>query len=344
MWITLETKRLNEEELNTAVAILKADGLVAFPTETVYGLGANALSEKAVKRVFAVKGRPTDNPLIVHITGFNQVKTYVDNIHPLAEQLTEKYWPGPLTLVCQTKKDAFPAVVSAGLPTVSFRMPNNDKTLALLNASGLPLVGPSANTSGKPSPTSSEHVYHDLNGKIEGILEDGSTAIGVESTVLDISDPNQPPMILRPGAITKEQLEQDLGIEIAVDKHLIKESEAPKSPGMKYKHYSPDTRVMMIRENDWEKAIAAAKQQALKVGVMAGPTIVNQVQQNVTTVFTYADDSVEAATKGLFAGLRALDETNPKLDVIYVATFPEKDLGVAYMNRLKKAAAQQYFE
>ncbi len=339
----METKRLNEEELDLAVAMLTADGLVAFPTETVYGLGANALSENAVKRVFAVKGRPSDNPLIVHVTGFDQVKNYIVHVHPLAEKLAKTYWPGPLTLVCQTKENAFPSVVSAGLPTVSFRMPNNDKTLALLEKSGLPLVGPSANTSGKPSPTTSEHVYHDLKGKIEGILEDGSTAIGVESTVLDISDPTQPPMILRPGAITKEQLEQDLGIVIAVDKHLIKESEAPKSPGMKYKHYSPDTNVVMIRDNDWKKAITAAKKQHLHVGVMAGPGIVNQVQSEATAVFCFADDSVEAATKGLFAGLRALDESE-ELDVIYVATFPEQELGVAYMNRLKKAAGQQFFE
>ncbi len=338
----METKRLNEYEIKQAAEILKADGLVAFPTETVYGLGANALSEKAVKRVFAVKGRPSDNPLIVHVTGFDQVKKYVTKFHPLAEKLTEKYWPGPLTLIFQTE-GMFPEVVSAGLPTVSFRMPKNEKTLALLREADLPLVGPSANTSGKPSPTTSEHVYHDLQGKIEAILEDGSTAIGVESTVLDISDPGQPPMILRPGAITKEQLETELGIEVLVDQHLLVASEAPKSPGMKYKHYAPDTKVLMVRPADWQKALTFSQAQGWKTGVMAGPAIAEAVREEVAAVFMYQDDSVAAATKGLFAGLRALDDPTLELDVILVATFPEEQLGAAYMNRLKKAAAQQYF-
>lgn len=340
----METKRLNENQLSEAIEFLKADGLVAFPTETVYGLGGNALSPKAVKKVFEVKGRPSDNPLIVHVANFEQVKEYVDEFHPLAENLVEKYWPGPLTLICKPRTGIFPKEVSAGLPTISFRMPNNQKTLRLLKESHLPLVGPSANTSGKPSPTSADHVYHDLKGKIQAILDDGATAIGVESTVLDISDPKQAPMILRPGAITKEQLEQDLGIEILLDKHLIKESEAPKSPGMKYKHYSPDTKVLMVRESDWQQAITYTQMNKLKVGIMAGPTIAESLQSDVTAVFMYTDDTVEAATRGLFAGLRALDESTIDLDLILVATFSEDHLGVAYMNRLKKAAAQQYFE
>ncbi|KAF1304549.1 L-threonylcarbamoyladenylate synthase [Candidatus Enterococcus willemsii] len=339
----METKKI-DTNINEAIEILKSDGLVAFPTETVYGLGANALSETAVKRVFAVKGRPSDNPLIVHVADFEQVKQYVTNFHPLTEKLVDMYWPGPLTLILEPKAGIFPSVVSAGLKTISFRMPNNTKTLALLREANLPLVGPSANTSGRPSPTSAEHVYHDLNGKIEGILDDGSTSIGVESTVLDISDPTKPPMILRPGAITKEQLETDLGIKIALDSYLIKENDTPKSPGMKYKHYSPETNVLMVREEDWHRAVTYAKERQLKVGVMAGPSVAEKVRADTAAVFMYQDDSVEAATRGLFAGLRALDEPLLDLDLILVATFPEEKLGVAYMNRLKKAAAQQYFD
>ena len=339
----METKRLNEEELDQAVDILQKDGLVAFPTETVYGLGANALSEKAVKRVFEVKGRPSDNPLIVHVADFEQVKNYVDDFHPLTKKLVDMYWPGPLTLIFKTKPNALPTVVSAGLPTVSFRMPDKEATLALLRQSQLPLVGPSANTSGKPSPTTADHVYHDLHGKIEAVLEGGATSIGVESTVLDISNPEQPPMILRPGAITKERIEQDLGIEVLMDGHLLKESEAPKSPGMKYKHYSPDTKVLMVNEGDWVQAITYFKERNVKVGVMAGPAICDYLREDVAAIYCYHNDSVEAATRGLFAGLRGLDEPILQLDIILVAVYPEKDLGVAYMNRLRKAANQQYF-
>jgi Sua5/YciO/YrdC/YwlC family protein len=339
----VETKKLTEEELAQAVEILKADGLVAFPTETVYGLGANALSAQAVKRVFEVKGRPSDNPLIVHVADFEQVKQYVDDFHPLTEKLVTMYWPGPLTLIFKTKPNVLPDVVSAGLSTVSFRMPKQADTLALLRQAQLPLVGPSANTSGKPSPTTADHVYHDLHGKIEAVLDGGATSIGVESTVLDISNPDQPPMILRPGAITKEQLERDLGVEVRVDGHLLTESEAPKSPGMKYKHYSPNTNVVMVREGDWVQAVTAFKAQQAKIGIMAGPTVCEYLREDVAAIYCYQNDSVEAATKGLFAGLRGLDEPTLQLDVILVAVYPEEQLGMAYMNRLKKAANQEYF-
>jgi len=340
----VETKQWTINEIKEAAKVLKKGGLLAFPTETVYGLGANALMSSAVQRVFEVKGRPSDNPLIVHVPNFEQVKAYVENLHPEAQNLVNMYWPGPLTLVCQAKPGLFAKEVSAGLSTVSFRMPDNEVTLKLLEEAGVPAVGPSANTSGKPSPTTYEHVYHDLEGKIEGILDDGSTKIGVESTVLDISDPKQNPMILRPGAITKEQIKQDLGIEVSYDKHLLKDSDTPKSPGMKYKHYAPDTNVLMVRSQDWDAAVRWVKENHLCAGVLASPMICDKVRADTAATFAYSDDSVQAATKGLYAGLRALDETPLHLDVILAATFPEENLGVAYMNRLKKAAAQEYFE
>lgn len=337
----METKIFKENEIKEAAAILREGGLVAFPTETVYGLGANATLEASIKEVFAVKGRPSDNPLIVHLENFEQVKQYVDVFHPLTKNIVDLFWPGPLTLIFKTKPNVLPTVVSAGLPTVSFRMPNHSLTLDLIKEVGAPLVGPSANTSGRPSPTQSDHVYHDLQGKIAGILEGGSTQIGVESTVLDLSDPTQPPMILRPGAVTKEALEEALATTILIDQHLVEESQAPRSPGMKYKHYSPKTEVKMVRPSDWAAAFEWASQANVKVGVLASPALQVQFHAQIDASYQLEDESVQAAAKGLFAGLRALDEQ--AVDLIFAPTFEEIGLGVAYMNRLKKSANQQFF-
>ncbi|MHC5268458.1 L-threonylcarbamoyladenylate synthase [Enterococcus sp. LJL98] len=337
----METRIFKPEEIKEAAACLRAGQLVAFPTETVYGLGANARSAEAVQQVFQVKGRPSDNPLIVHVENFEQVKDYVSIFHPLTTTIVEHFWPGPLTLIFKVKPGALPSVVSAGLPTVSFRMPNHPDTLALIHEAQVPLVGPSANTSGRPSPTQSQHVYHDLHGKIAGILEGGATAIGVESTVLDLSDPAKPPMILRPGAITKEALEAILKIEVSLDPHLANEQGVPKSPGMKYKHYAPKTPAMMVGPEEWPEAIAQAQARHLRIGLFGDPGRIQTYQPALAATYVYEEDTVEAATKALFAGLRALDEAD--VDVIFVPTFSEVGLGVAYMNRLKKATNQQYF-
>lgn len=335
---TVETKIFQSDQINHAAALLRQGELVAFPTETVYGLGANALLPKSVAQVFAVKGRPSDNPLIVHVVDFPMTQKFVESYHPLTEKIVKNFWPGPLTLIFSIKSGSLSPVVTGGLSTAAFRMPDNKKTLSLIEETGAPLVGPSANTSGKPSPTTAMHVYHDLKGKIAGILDDGATQIGVESTVLDLS--GEVPTILRPGAVTKEQLEDVLGIEIPLDKHLVKESETPKAPGMKYKHYSPDTPVLMIRPDDWEKALDWAEKKDQKVGLLATP----KIAENYKTAdrFVFDEDTIEAATRGLFSGLRALDEAH-KVDVIFAEIFPEDHLGLAYMNRLKKAAAQNYF-
>lgn len=335
----METKIFQVEELKEAAALLRQGELIAFPTETVYGLGADALLPEAVKKVFAVKGRPSDNPLIVHVADFSMTEKFVEKYHPLTEKIVDAFWPGPLTLIFPIKKGSLSPVVTGGLSTAAFRMPDNKKTLTLIEETGDPLVGPSANTSGKPSPTTASHVYHDLKGKIAGILDDGATQIGVESTVLDLS--GEVPTILRPGAVTKEQLEDTLGIEVPLDKHLVKESETPKAPGMKYKHYSPDTPVIMVKPNDWEKAFAWAVAENKSYGLLATPKIAKQYES--TTRFVFEDDSIEAATRGLFSGLRALDE-GQSVDLIFAEVFPEDHLGLAYMNRLKKAAAQKYFE
>jgi L-threonylcarbamoyladenylate synthase len=340
----VETKLYKEEELTEAAQALKNGSLVAFPTETVYGLGANALLPEAVMNVFKVKGRPQDNPLIVHVSSFEEVKAYVDNFHPATRKIVDHFWPGPLTMIFEIKKGSLPSVVTGGLSTAAFRMPDNKKTLNVIKKAGVPLVGPSANTSGKPSPTTAEHVYHDLKGKITGIIDDGATRIGVESTVLDLSDPTNAPVILRPGAVTKEQLETVIGSEVKIDAHLVKEEETPKAPGMKYKHYSPDTKVLMVRDEDWEAAMAWIKKEHLRAGILAGPTIAEKVRTESAAVMMYYDDTAEAAAKGLFAGLRGLDEEILGLDYILAQVFPEKGIGSAYMNRLKKAAGQNYFE
>lgn len=335
----MDTKIFKEDQMDEAAACLRAGELVAFPTETVYGLGANALLEESVKQVFQVKGRPSDNPLILHVNDFDMVKKYVENFHPLTKKIVAEFWPGPLTLIFELKDKQLPKVVTGGLSTAAFRMPANQKTLLLIEKTGIPIVGPSANTSGKPSPTTAQHVYHDFVGKIAGIVDDGATKIGVESTVLDVSNPDQPPMILRPGAVTKERLEEYLGTEVLLDNHLVKEGEVPKAPGMKYKHYAPDTPVEMVHADDWPQVVEWASSHV--VGVIGGPHI-RRLFPADTHFFELKNDSVEAAAHGLFAGLRGLDDQG--LDKIFVPAFPEKGLGAAYMNRLKKASSQIFFE
>lgn len=339
----MEIQKILADEVKQAAHYIQQGELVAFPTETVYGLGASALNPQAVKKVYQVKGRPSDNPLIVHVTSFEQVKEYIQESHPLAEVLVQTFWPGPLTIILPIKPNTFDTVVTGGLATVAFRMPDQALTLELIRQAGVPLVGPSANLSGHPSPTTAEHVIHDFEHSIKGVLDGGPTKIGVESTVLDLSDPNKPPMILRPGAVTKEMLEQACHTPVAVDSHLLRADEAPKAPGMKYKHYAPVVPVQMVHEQEWEQVASYLAHHPIRAGILAGPTAAEVVRGEAAAVYMYADDSVQAATQGLFSGLRALDETKAGLDCLYVATYPEDGLGVAYMNRLKKAANQTYF-
>lgn len=336
----LETEIYQEADIAQAAAQLKKGELVAFPTETVYGLGANALLPESVKQVFEVKGRPSDNPLIVHVNEFSMVEQFVDTFHPLTKKIVDQFWPGPLTLIFTIIPGSLPDVVTGGLKTAAFRMPDNAATLELIRKAGVPIVGPSANTSGKPSPTSASHVYHDFNRKIMGILDDGPTKIGVESTVLDLS--GAVPMILRPGAVTQAALSDFLGVAVTLDKHLVKESETPKSPGMKYKHYSPNTKVLLVHEGDFAAAIDATMRDELKFGLLADKKIITNFGKQANLTFSYKDNSIESATRGLFAGLRALDERG--LDIILAQAYPEKGLGIAYMNRAKKAAAQNIFK
>ena len=335
----LITKIYQVDEIAKAANELKLGELIAFPTETVYGLGADATNEKAVKRVYQAKGRPADNPLIVTVCDRAMVQQYTGELSKQVLALMDAFWPGPLTLVLKIKPDVLPSVVTGGLKTAAFRMPQNQATLALIKQAQVPLVGPSANSSGKPSPTTAQHVFHDLEGKIAGILDDGPTTVGVESTILDLS--TSIPTILRPGAISPKQLAEVLKTDVLFDNHQVKQQEVPKAPGMKYKHYAPDAQVIIVNDGDWQAALTWAKQQTQPVGIMATTDVLQQVAKKELT-YCLGDDVVSASQK-LFAGLRYFD-AQPTVKYILAQGFVEEDLGAAYMNRLKKAAGNTFFE
>lgn len=339
--LILETKIFKLAQINEAANLIKAGELIAFPTETVYGLGADATNEQAVKKVYAAKGRPSDNPLIVHVASVATVAKYVESISQNAKKLMAQFWPGSLTMIFKLKPHAFSKTVTGGLDTAAFRFPDSQATLDLINISGCPLVGPSANTSGKPSPTTAQHVYHDLNGKIAGILDDGPTRVGVESTVLDMS--TDKPVILRPGVVTKSQIEGVIG-SIETNHQQVGKNETPKAPGMKYKHYAPQAQVYIVdRDDDWPTAIKWASEQSFDIGVMAeGRVLAKFKPANNLQTFSLGT-GVKDASAELFAGLRQFDNQK-KIKAILVQAFVADGLGLAYMNRLNKSAGGEHFK
>ncbi|KRL14272.1 MAG: L-threonylcarbamoyladenylate synthase [Schleiferilactobacillus perolens] len=336
----MNTLRLKPEEVDQAAQFIKAGKLVAFPTETVYGLGADATNEEAVKQVYAAKGRPSDNPLIVTVSGPDQVAQYAAGITPKVQALFDNFWPGPLTIILPIKPNALPSAVTGGLRTAAFRNPADKLTREIISRAGVPIVGPSANTSGKPSPTTADHVLHDMDGKIAAVLDDGQTKVGVESTIVDMSV--VPPVILRPGAISAHDLEPIIG-KVLNDSHKVKANEIPKAPGMKYKHYAPNAQVIIVRDPaDFAKAIAWAEEKA-PVGLLATDAVLEK-QNTVRFKSQYSlGNDVESATHRLFAGLRYFD-LNPEIKIILAQGFTPDGLGLAYMNRLEKAAGLQYFD
>ena len=243
----METRIFSKKDVEEAAQILKAGGLVAFPTETVYGLGGNGLDKEAARKIYAAKGRPSDNPLILHVSKMEEVYPLVESVPEKAKRLMESFWPGPLTLILKKSK-IVPLESTGGLDTVALRCPDNGVTLELIERAGLPVAGPSANLSGSPSPTEASHVYHDLAGRIEGILDDGAVGIGVESTILDMSTDR--PTLLRPGAITLEDLTEVLGEKPEIDPTLLgkkmEDGFIPKAPGMKYRHYAPKAEMVLF--------------------------------------------------------------------------------------------------
>jgi L-threonylcarbamoyladenylate synthase len=341
----IDRHQMDEQILAKAGEILKCGGLVAFPTETVYGLGANALNEDAAKKTYAAKGRPSDNPLIVHIADVEDLPIVARNISDKAKQLMEQFWPGPLTFIFE-KQYIVPYGTTGGLNTVAVRMPTDEIARAVIRAGGGYISAPSANTSGRPSPTSAEHVADDFDGKIDMIIDGGNVDIGLESTILDMTV--EPPMILRPGAITKEMLEEVIG-EVAVDATLLTEDtgDAPKAPGMKYRHYAPKAQLVIVKGEVGEtlKAIRqiAYEQTRLgfKVGIIAsGETAEYYTNGIVKNIGTRSNEN--SIAKNLYRVLREFDEED--VSYIYSEAFDGDGIGSAIMNRLEKAAGHQIIQ
>lgn len=337
----METRRLTNSEIDIAAQMIKDGQLVSFPTETVYGLGASALNQDAVKKVYKAKGRPSDNPLIVHLSQGSDVYQYIGDYSNYLDKIIDAFWPGPLTIVLKLKDNTFSKDVTGGLNTCAFRVPNNKLAQELIQKTG-PLVAPSANTSGKPSPTMAKHVLEDLNGKISAVIDGGSAKVGVESTVIDLTVDNQI-TILRPGGIGKEDLVNLLPeVNVCLDNHLIKEAETPKAPGMKYKHYSPNTKILMLGLDD-DLPQALINYDGIKIGLLANDQLINQVKNYIFDYYSLGNksDSQKAAAQ-LFAGMRYLDG---KVDLILAETLKGDDkYSKAYMNRLQKATGGEYFE
>ena len=334
----MNTLLLQSEAANTpliAAEIIKSGGLVAIPTETVYGLGANGLNPDAVAKIFEAKGRPQDNPLILHVADAVEIEKFCHSIPESAYKLAEKFWPGPLTMVLPAR-ESVPKCTTAGLPTVAVRCPDNAVTREIIRLSGCPIAAPSANISGKPSTTTAEHVMHDHNGKIEAVVDGGPCRVGLESTIVDLTEDR--PRLLRPGGITPEQLMEVLG-DLVVDKAVtaqIDKDAVVKAPGMKYRHYAPDCQVVIV-SGSREKAAAY-----IKAHYEAGDRVLCFEEElplyEGCAPLSYGRESeVETLSAGLFAALRILDD--PSIGMVFARCPVGGGVAYAVQNRLKKAAA-----
>ncbi len=335
----METKLLttSEKDINTAGGIIADGGLVAFPTETVYGLGASAFDTGAAKKIYAAKGRPSDNPLIVHIADKLQLSDIAAEIPNEAKIVIDKFMPGPITVILK-KKPSVPDTVTAGLQTVAIRFPSNETAQRLIKAAGVPIAAPSANLSGKPSPTTAAHVIADMTGRIDAIIDGGACDVGVESTIVDFT--GDKPEILRPGGVTYDDLKA-AGLDIIINKNILKSigaNEVPKSPGMKYRHYAPNAEVTVV---EGEKDAVQKKIKELLKGVdgkTAGVLAMYGAEYDDAVILTAGESNREYA-KNLFSALREFD--NLGVEIVF-AEFCEKDgYGLAVKNRLYKAAAQR---
>ena len=325
--------------------ILKNGGLVAFPTETVYGLGGNALDPKASMKIYAAKGRPSDNPLIVHIADIRDLDKIVTEVPEKARILAEKYWPGPLTMILP-KADIVPKETTGGLDSVAVRFPSDPIAQELILAAGGYVAAPSANTSGRPSPTLGKYVYEDMNGKIEMLLDGGQVGIGVESTIVDVT--GEKPMILRPGYVTYEMMQEILP-ELLQDPTMFSVSgnAKPKAPGMKYKHYAPKGELTIISgqadhvRKRLQQEVDKKRAQGYKVGVIAAGEDGSAYQADSVKVTGNRDDLAQIA-KDLFRMLREFDDEG--MDFMYTEGFSDKGIGQAVMNRLLKAAGHKIID
>ena len=335
----VEKEHPDETVLKQAGEILKSGGLVAFPTETVYGLGGDGLNARSSEKIYAAKGRPSDNPLIIHISDMESLDRIVSYVPEKARKLAEKYWPGPLTMIFQ-KSEEVPLETTGGLDSVAVRMPSHETARMLIRYGGGYVAAPSANTSGRPSPTKASHVIEDLNGKVEMILDGGEVGIGLESTIVDFTE--EIPVILRPGYINQEMLEEVLG-QVRMDKGLLITDTGirPKAPGMKYRHYAPKAQLTIIEGNteavvqEINRRCQDGEAAGLRAGVIGTDETVSAYHaQVVKSIGTRQDE--ESIARHLFGILREFDEE--KVDMIFSESFETPRMGQAIMNRLLKVA------
>ena len=340
MKTTLLTPETDENAVKTAAGLLRAGEVVGMPTDTVSGLAATALNGEAVKKIFLAKGRPQDNPLIVHIADFDQIYDLCPAVPPQAKQLAEAFWPGPLTMIVP-KGDCIPDEVSCGLDTVGIRLPSHPMARALIRESGVPLAAPSANTSGRPSTTTAAHVMHDMDGKIAAVLDGGACGVGVESTVITLA--LERPRLLRPGGITLEQLRSVLG-EVDVDRALyekIGDDVKVSAPGMKYRHYAPKAPVTVVRGDPQDTAKYIAERISDATGVLCFDEYKNMFPNCIVECFGSQDD-LGAQAREVFDRLRAFDDTS--VTQIWAQCPSDEGLGLAVANRIKKAAGFSVIE
>ena len=347
--IRIDSEEIDIGKMSEAAELIRQGELVAFPTETVYGLGADALRPEASAKIYEAKGRPSDNPLIVHVCRCEEFERIARDVPEEAKKLAEAFWPGPLTMVVW-KNESVPYTTTGGMDTVAVRMPNHPVALSLISESGCLIAAPSANTSGKPSPTEARHVAEDMDGRIPMILDGGAVGIGIESTIIDLTE--DVPMILRPGYITKEMLEEVLGKEVQIDPGILatdttdpsKAGQKPKAPGMRYKHYAPKADLVLV-EGDTDKVVAeinslvkAAQEKECRVGVIATDETMERYVADVVFSIGARDDE-DAIAQHLYKILRDFDEQ--EVDCIYSESFATPRIGQAIMNRLLKAAGYQ---
>ena len=331
--------KLNNEMIEEAADFLRRGKLVAFPTETVYGLGGDGLNAQALLEIFQAKGRPADNPLILHIWSEAQLQELVSEIPDSARQLMAAFWPGPLTLVLP-KSAKVPLEATAGLMSVAVRMPSHPLALALIEKVRRPIAAPSANLSGKPSPTEAQAVIEDLDGKIAGIIDGGRTEIGLESTVVDCT--SRVPVILRPGGITAEMLTAVLG-EVEIDPGLLDEKAIPKAPGMKYTHYAPAAKVVILEdEKDLIEALAYGKGQFGKCAFLVPEDVMPTINDGFLVIRKGRQGEWQEFGAYFYETLRRMDRE--QIEEIFVYSIPEKGLGMAIMNRMRKAAGYRFWK
>ena len=333
----IKINSIDDEALKRAGQCIKDGGLVAFPTETVYGLGGDGLNEVAAKNIYLAKGRPSDNPLILHINDQKMLSRIVSEVTPMAKKTMTAFCPGPITIILP-KSNIVPKAVTGGLDTIAVRMPDNDIARALIKYADTPIAAPSANISGRPSPTTAQAVYKDLQSRIDMVLDGGACQFGVESTIVDCTE--DVPIILRPGAITKEMLEEIFPV-VKIDKAIVGANVVPKAPGMKYKHYAPKVDMILI-EGDNEKMSSSIKKilhkyenEGKKVGLLVSDEVANELNHQNTFSYGSQENLAQIASE-IYEGLRYFD--NKDVDIILAQGTTDKGIGLAIMNRLHKAS------